>query len=252
MRAVTSRPSAGLLYLVISGLLWGTGGLTGSLLGRVAGLSSIAVAAFRLTAGGVLIVCYLIVARRTWPAGRAAWARITVIGLLAALYQSCYFTAVALTSVPLATLITIGAAPVLVLAAERVTGRPARRPHHRPGRGRPRPARGPAVRVPRDRGRGQRGHGRARRGGLRRGHHGQLPAGARPGRPDRDRVRLHHRRPGPDAAGAASGRHRVPARARRYRPAGRAGHRPDRRGLHAVLPRPADRRGEHGRPAGPA
>jgi DME family drug/metabolite transporter len=127
MRAVTSRPSAGLLYLVISGLLWGTGGLTGSLLGRVAGLSSITVAAFRLTAGGVLIVCYLIVARRTWPAGRAAWARITVIGLLAALYQSCYFTAVALTSVPLATLITIGAAPVLVLAAERVTGRPGGR-----------------------------------------------------------------------------------------------------------------------------
>ena len=127
MRAVTSRPSAGLLYLVMSGLLWGTGGLTGSLLGRVAGLSSIAVAAFRLTAGGVLIVCYLIVARRTWPAGRAAWARITVIGLLAALYQSCYFTAVALTSVPLATLITIGAAPVLVLGAERVTGRPGGR-----------------------------------------------------------------------------------------------------------------------------
>ena len=127
MRAVTSRPSAGLLYLVISGLLWGTGGLTGSLLGRAAGLSSISVAAFRLTAGGVLIVCYLAVARRTWPSGRAAWARITVIGLLAALFQSCYFTAVSLTSVPVATLITIGAAPVLVLGAERVTGRPVGR-----------------------------------------------------------------------------------------------------------------------------
>ena len=118
MRAATSRPSAGLLYLVISGLLWGTGGLTGSLLGRVAGLSSITVAAFRLTAGGVLIVCYLTVARRTWPAGRAAWTRITVIGLLAALFQSCYFTAVSLTSVPLATLIAIGAAPVLVLPVD--------------------------------------------------------------------------------------------------------------------------------------
>ena len=127
MRTVTSRPSAGLLYLVISGLLWGTGGLTGSLLGRVAGLSSIAVAAFRLTAGGVLIVCYLTVARRTWPSGRAAWTRITVIGLLAAFYQSCYFTAVSLTSVPLATLVTIGSAPVIVLAASRVTGRPAGR-----------------------------------------------------------------------------------------------------------------------------
>ena len=127
MRTFTSRPSAGLLYLVISGLLWGTGGLTGSLLGRVAGLSAIAVAACRLTAGGVLIVCYLTATRRTWPSGRAAWVRITVIGLLAAIYQSCYFTAVSLTSVPLATLITIGAAPVLVLAAERVTRRPGGR-----------------------------------------------------------------------------------------------------------------------------
>ena len=56
MRSFTSRPSAGLFCLVISGLLWGTGGLTGSLLGRVAGLSPIAVAACRLTTGGVLIV----------------------------------------------------------------------------------------------------------------------------------------------------------------------------------------------------
>ena len=127
MRAFTSRPSAGLLYLVISGLLWGTGGLTGSLLGRVAGLSAIAVAACRLTAGGVLIVCYLTATRRTWPSGRAAWARITVIGLLAAIFQSCYFAAVSLTSVPLATLITIGAAPVIVLGAERAIGRPAGR-----------------------------------------------------------------------------------------------------------------------------
>jgi DME family drug/metabolite transporter len=127
MRSFTSRPSAGLFYLAISGLLWGTGGLTGSLLGRVAGLSAIAVAACRLTAGGVLIVCYLTATRRTWPSGRAAWARITVIGLLAAIFQSCYFAAVSLTSVPLATLITIGAAPVIVLGAERAIGRPAGR-----------------------------------------------------------------------------------------------------------------------------
>ena len=127
MRAFSSRPSAGLLCLATSGLLWGTGGLTGSLLGRVAGLSAIAVAACRLTAGGVLIVCYLTATRKTWPSGRAAWARITVIGLLAAIFQSCYFAAVSLTSVPLATLITIGAAPVIVLGAERAIGRPAGR-----------------------------------------------------------------------------------------------------------------------------
>ncbi len=130
MRVFTTRPAAarrrpgtGLLYLAISGLLWGTGGLTGSLLGRTAGLSAISVAACRLTAGGVLIVVFLTVTGRRWPTGRAAWTRIAVIGLLAALYQSCYFSAVSLTSVPLATLVTIGASPIIVLGAERVTGR---------------------------------------------------------------------------------------------------------------------------------
>ena len=134
MRAFTMGPAAarrgpatGLLYLVISGLLWGTGGLTGSLLSRAAGLSAISVAACRLTAGGVLIVVFLTLTGRRWPAGREAWTRITAIGLLAALYQSCYFTAVSLTSVPQATLVTIGAAPIIVLGADRVTGRPTGR-----------------------------------------------------------------------------------------------------------------------------
>ena len=127
LAAARRRSGAGLFYLVVSGLLWGPGGLTGSLLGRSAGLSAIAVAAYRLTAGGLRIVAFRALAGRPWPAGRAAWTRITVIGLLAALYQGCYFTAVSLTSVPLATLVAIGAAPVIVLAAARVTGRPGGR-----------------------------------------------------------------------------------------------------------------------------
>jgi hypothetical protein len=126
MRA-SSRPGTGLLCLVTSGLLWGTGGLTGSLLSRVTGLSALSVAACRLTVGGVLIVAFLILTGRRWPAGRAAWIRIAVVGALAAAYQSCYFIAVSLTSVALATLVTIGTAPVIVLGVHRVTG-------HRTGR----------------------------------------------------------------------------------------------------------------------
>ena len=121
------RPAPGPFFLVLSGLLWGTGGLSGSLLSRATGLSAISVAAYRLTTGGLLIVLFLTVTGRRWPASRAAWTRIAVIGLLAAVYQSCYFSAVALTSVPLATLVTIGTSPVIVLAAGRLTGRPAGR-----------------------------------------------------------------------------------------------------------------------------
>jgi hypothetical protein len=40
------------VYLVMSGLLWGTGGLTGTEFGHVTGLSALAVAAYRLLAGG--------------------------------------------------------------------------------------------------------------------------------------------------------------------------------------------------------
>jgi len=120
--AARRRGGTGLACLVAAGLLWGTGGLTGSLLGRGTGLPALSVAAYRLATGGALIIVFLALAGRRWPAGRAAWTRITAIAALAAVFQGCYFTAVSLTSVSLATLVTIGSAPVLVLAAERVRG----------------------------------------------------------------------------------------------------------------------------------
>jgi DME family drug/metabolite transporter len=87
---VRHRPHPGLLYLVLSGLLWGTGGLTGTLLRRATGLSAISVADYRLLAGGGIIVVVGTVCGRRWPQGRAAWARIAVTGLLAARYLYGY------------------------------------------------------------------------------------------------------------------------------------------------------------------
>ena len=115
--------SVSTLCLVLSGLLWGTGGLIGTLLGRAAGLSAISVASYRLLAGGGLIVAFLSLTGKRWPTGRAAWSRIAVNGLLSALFQSCYFGAIALSSVSLATLVTIGATPVIVAIAEHARGR---------------------------------------------------------------------------------------------------------------------------------
>jgi drug/metabolite transporter, DME family len=113
------------VYLALSGLLWGTGGLIGTLFGQAAGLSAISVAAYRLLAGGGLIVAFLTLSGKRWPAGRAAWTRIAVNGLLSALFQGCYFAAISLTSVSLATLVTIGAAPVIVAITEQARGRRA-------------------------------------------------------------------------------------------------------------------------------
>lgn len=121
--AARRAASLPLLCLVLAGLLWGTGGITGTLLGEAAGLSPLWVAALRLLAGGGLIAVCRVIPGRRWPSGRAAWARIALTGLLAATFQAAYFSAVSLTSVSLATLVTIGATPVIVLAAELLLGR---------------------------------------------------------------------------------------------------------------------------------
>jgi DME family drug/metabolite transporter len=112
--------------LALAGILWGTGGLLGSLLGKTSGLSPLSVATVRLLAGGGLLVAFQLAARQQLPRGLAAWARIAVSALLAAEFQAAYFGSIALTSVSLATLITIGGTPVIVHAAELAMGR--RRP----------------------------------------------------------------------------------------------------------------------------
>lgn len=112
-----------MIFLITSGVLWGTGGLTGRLLALHTHLSPAAVAGYRLLIGGSLLVLFTAVTGRGRPRGRAAWRRVATLGALAAQFQACYFAAVTLTTVSLATLITIGAAPVLVVAFEQATGR---------------------------------------------------------------------------------------------------------------------------------
>jgi len=112
--------------LVAAALLWGTGGLAGALLGQAAALSPLAVATYRLAGGGLTVVAVLAATGRLRRPSRAGLRRILLVGVLTAAYQACYFASVAMTSLALATVATIGSAPVLVLAAEAVLER--RRP----------------------------------------------------------------------------------------------------------------------------
>jgi drug/metabolite transporter, DME family len=123
LTATRRRPGTGRSHLISSGVLWGTGGLLGTLLGRTAGLSPVAVATYRLVTGGAVLVSRLILCRQSIPRTRAARVRIAVLGQLFAVYQACYFEAVSLSSVSLATLVAFGIAPVLVMSAERSCGR---------------------------------------------------------------------------------------------------------------------------------
>jgi DME family drug/metabolite transporter len=111
-----------LLTLVLAGLCWGSGGILGSLLADRTGLPPLAVAGYRLALGGVLLLVPLLVAGRR-PRGRRAWLRVALLGGLFAVLQAGYFTAVSLTSVSSATLVTVGSSPVIVLLVERTGGR---------------------------------------------------------------------------------------------------------------------------------
>ncbi|MDQ0379967.1 DMT family transporter [Amycolatopsis thermophila] len=113
------------LILLLSGVLWGTGGLAGSLLARRAGLSPVSVATYRLLLGGAAVVLFV------WLSGglrgvvwtRPVLRRIAVAGGLLGSFQAAYFAAVALTSVGIATMVTIGSVPVFVTAATAVRAR---------------------------------------------------------------------------------------------------------------------------------
>lgn len=115
------------LHLVsLAALLWGTGGLAGALLGQVAALPPLAVATYRLGGGGLTLLAVLAATGRLRRPSRAGLVRVLLVGGLVAAYQTCYFASVALTSLAVATVVAIGAAPVLVVTVEAVLDR--RRP----------------------------------------------------------------------------------------------------------------------------
>jgi len=115
---VSTRSASGVASLVGAGILWGTGGVTGRALTNRAHLSGIAVGAYRLGLGGLLLVVVLFAVGGRPPVARAAWTRIGSVAALAAIYQGAFFSAVALSSVSLATLVAIGSSPVWVLIYE--------------------------------------------------------------------------------------------------------------------------------------
>jgi DME family drug/metabolite transporter len=120
---VTTRRDFALVAL--AGVLWGTGGLAGAALAEAEHLPASAVAAWRLLGGGGLLLVALALsgALRRVPRTRAVVGRVALTGALAAAYQAAYFTAVARAGVATATLVALGAAPVLVAVGAAVVGR---------------------------------------------------------------------------------------------------------------------------------
>lgn len=126
--AVSGLPiGRGLLYLTVAGAAWGTAGAAASLVYRASDMGPVALSFWRC-AGGLLL---LIVARLMRPRlrhterprlrPRTTLLRIGITGLGLAVFQTAYFAAVEATGLAVATVVTLGAGPVLIALGARLT-----------------------------------------------------------------------------------------------------------------------------------
>ncbi|MDK1474476.1 EamA family transporter [Streptomyces sp. 549] len=115
----------GLLYVVVAATAWGTAGAAAALLFDGSGLGPVALTFWR-TAGGLALLLAFQAARRAPratpvpEAPRRRVVRIAVTGLGLTVFQTAYFAAVQATGLAVATVVTLGAGPVLIALGARV------------------------------------------------------------------------------------------------------------------------------------
>lgn len=109
----------GLLAVITAAVLWGTVGVAGQLLYDRTDLSPLAVGFSRLAIATVVMVAVRAAAARgpRLRPRRRDLPRVLLVGAGLAGYQVCYFAAVRAVGVSVATLVTLGLAPLLVAAA---------------------------------------------------------------------------------------------------------------------------------------
>ncbi|CAL9596622.1 DMT family transporter [Streptomyces sp. enrichment culture] len=124
--AVSGLPvGRGLLYLIVAGAAWGTAGAAASLVYRTGDMGPVALSFWRCALGLVLLFAARQLTRR--PRGAAAEPlrrralRAGATGLGLAVFQTAYFAAVSATGLAVATVVTLGAGPVLIALGARLT-----------------------------------------------------------------------------------------------------------------------------------
>ncbi|GAA2866100.1 DMT family transporter [Actinoplanes cyaneus] len=122
----SSSPSArlSLLQLSVAGVLWGTAGVVVQVVAGRTGLGAVAIGFYRLLfAAGIMLIIGLPARRRIWAAVRSAPVAVVAAGAGLAAYQALYFIAVRLTGVSIATVVSLGLAPVLLSVWETIRTR---------------------------------------------------------------------------------------------------------------------------------
>ncbi|AJE39627.1 DMT family transporter [Streptomyces nodosus] len=115
----------GLVYLIVAGVAWGTAGAAASLVYRTSDMGPVALSFWRCATGLVLLVAV----RLLRPRARAAVSlplrpralRAGATGAALAVFQTAYFAAVSATGLAVATVVTLGAGPVLIALGARLT-----------------------------------------------------------------------------------------------------------------------------------
>ncbi|GGV64997.1 membrane protein [Streptomyces thermoviolaceus subsp. thermoviolaceus] len=116
----------GLLCLIVAGAAWGTAGAAGSLVYRVSDMGPAALSFWRCVTGAALLAGVRLLRPRT--AGPAPFLprarrllRACATGAGLAVFQTAYFAAVEATGLAVATVVTLGAGPVLIALGARLT-----------------------------------------------------------------------------------------------------------------------------------
>lgn len=114
----------GLLLIASAAVLWGTVGIATRQLYAISAANPLSIGLFRLAlAVPVLLLALRVYHRERFAYTRRDWLAMASIGLLLAVYQVCFFSAIPLVGVAVATLVTLCTAPVLVALLTAATGR---------------------------------------------------------------------------------------------------------------------------------
>ncbi|MBA4608556.1 DMT family transporter [Aeromicrobium sp. Marseille-Q0843] len=111
----------GLLQVCAAGVLWGTGGLVVTVLHERDGVGAMTVSAWRMLIAAVALVAFVVLtgrARAVRDTMRSHPVTAIVIGCGTAIYQGLYFVSVLMVGVSVATVVSLGLAPVLAATWE--------------------------------------------------------------------------------------------------------------------------------------
>jgi DME family drug/metabolite transporter len=120
------RARIGLAQVCLAGVLWGTGGLGVQVIRDAAPLSVVTISAWRMVIAAVVLLGVLALTRQLRTAATLLGsnpAQVATVGICTAAYQALYFGSVVAVGVTVATVVSLGFAPVLVTVVESVRER---------------------------------------------------------------------------------------------------------------------------------